>query len=106
MCYLIQRTSEYLEVLCVHKRRNYFSPYNTQNSANDNVYILYVLPNTFCFVFLSVQNFAPDSITTWEVQAISISPQTGISIGYFIWFISMDDNIYFLKQRYNVRLME
>ncbi|NWX24655.1 CO4 protein, partial [Aegotheles bennettii] len=28
----------------------------------------------------SVQNFAPDSITTWEVQAISISPQKGFCV--------------------------
>ncbi|NXL64549.1 CO4 protein, partial [Chordeiles acutipennis] len=28
----------------------------------------------------SVKNFAPDSITTWEVQAISISPQKGFCI--------------------------
>lgn len=67
--------------------REYFFPYNSQTSANDNDYILYILPNTFHFVFLSVQNFVPDSITTWEVQAISISPQKGISIGYFIWFL-------------------
>ncbi|XP_035166945.1 complement C3-like [Oxyura jamaicensis] len=28
----------------------------------------------------SVNNIAPDSITTWEVQAISISPQKGFCI--------------------------
>lgn len=39
----------------------------------------------FYFVFFSVKNFAPDSITTWEVQAISISPEKGISIGYFLF---------------------
>lgn len=91
MCYLIQRTSEYLQVLCLHNWGNIIFPYNTQTSANDNVQILHILPNTFYFVFLSVENFAPDSITTWEVQAISISPQKGISIGYFIGFLCMDE---------------
>lgn len=95
----MQRTSEYLQVVCLHNRGNKIFPDNTQTSSNDNVYILYMPSHTFYFVFFSVQNFAPDSITTWEVQAISISPEKGISIGYFL-FVSLYgwiQNVYFLK---------
>lgn len=65
----------------------YFLPYNTQTWAHNNIYTSYVHPNTFCFVFLSVTSIAPDSITTWEVQAISISPQKGKKYCYSIGYI-------------------
>lgn len=86
--YMLSRAEEYriIPIILSSELSEYFSPYNTQTWAH-NIYTSYIHPNTFCFVFLSVASIAPDSITTWEVQAISISPQKGKKYCYSIGFI-------------------
>ncbi|XP_074941910.1 complement C4-like [Phalacrocorax aristotelis] len=54
----------------------------------------------------SVQNFAPDSITTWEVQAISISPQKGFCIADPHTFAVFKDFFVSLRLPYSVRRHE
>ncbi|XP_065703458.2 complement C4-A-like [Patagioenas fasciata] len=54
----------------------------------------------------SVQNFAPDSITTWEVQAISISPQKGFCIANPHTFAVFKDFFVSLRLPYSVRRHE
>ncbi|NWU66868.1 CO4 protein, partial [Pterocles burchelli] len=54
----------------------------------------------------SVQNFAPDSITTWEVQAISISPQTGFCIADPHTFEVFKDFFVSLRLPYSVKRHE
>ncbi|NWU98529.1 CO4 protein, partial [Upupa epops] len=54
----------------------------------------------------SVQNFAPDSITTWEVQAISISPQKGFCIADPHTFAVFKDFFISLRLPYSVRRHE
>ncbi|NXD78617.1 CO4 protein, partial [Halcyon senegalensis] len=55
---------------------------------------------------LSVKNFAPDSITTWEVQAISISPQKGFCIADPHTFAVFKDFFVSLRLPYSVRRHE
>ncbi|NXV23307.1 CO4 protein, partial [Cepphus grylle] len=54
----------------------------------------------------SVVNFAPDSITTWEVQAISISPQKGFCIADPHTFAVFKDFFVSLRLPYSVRRHE
>ncbi|KAM9246460.1 complement C4-like [Leptosomus discolor] len=54
----------------------------------------------------SVRNFAPDSITTWEVQAISISPQKGFCIADPHSFEVFKDFFVSLRLPYSVRRHE
>ncbi|XP_052668935.1 complement C4-like [Harpia harpyja] len=54
----------------------------------------------------SVENFAPDSITTWEVQAISISPQKGFCIADPHTFEVFKDFFVSLRLPYSVRRHE
>ncbi|KFP09902.1 Complement C4, partial [Egretta garzetta] len=54
----------------------------------------------------SVKNFAPDSITTWEVQAISISPQKGFCIADPHTFAVFKDFFVSLRLPYSVRRHE
>ncbi|NXE25337.1 CO4 protein, partial [Ardeotis kori] len=54
----------------------------------------------------SVKNFAPDSITTWEVQAISISPQKGFCIAEPHTFAVFKDFFISLRLPYSVRRHE
>ncbi|NXE82773.1 CO4 protein, partial [Cochlearius cochlearius] len=54
----------------------------------------------------SVKNFAPDSITTWEVQAISISPQKGFCIADPHTFTVFKDFFVSLRLPYSVRRHE
>ncbi|NXX73632.1 CO4 protein, partial [Urocolius indicus] len=54
----------------------------------------------------SLENFAPDSITTWEVQAISISPQKGFCIADPHTFAVFKDFFVSLRLPYSVRRHE
>ncbi|NXT57896.1 CO4 protein, partial [Pluvianellus socialis] len=54
----------------------------------------------------SVENFAPDSITTWEVQAISISPQKGFCVADPHTFAVFRDFFLSLRLPYSVRRHE
>ncbi|NXN22881.1 CO4 protein, partial [Nycticryphes semicollaris] len=54
----------------------------------------------------SVINFAPDSITTWEVQAISISPEKGFCIADPHTFAVFKDFFVSLRLPYSVRRHE
>ncbi|KFQ40673.1 Complement C4, partial [Mesitornis unicolor] len=54
----------------------------------------------------SVENFAPDSITTWEVQAISISPQKGFCIADPYTFEVFRDFFISLRLPYSVKRHE
>ncbi|XP_010143106.1 PREDICTED: complement C3-like, partial [Buceros rhinoceros silvestris] len=54
----------------------------------------------------SIQNFVPDSITTWEVQAISISPQKGFCIADPHTFAAFKDFFVSLRLPYSVRRHE
>ncbi|NWW47979.1 CO4 protein, partial [Pedionomus torquatus] len=54
----------------------------------------------------SVINFAPDSITTWEVQAISISPQKGFCVADPHSFAVFKDFFVSLRLPYSVRRHE
>ncbi|NXW03954.1 CO4 protein, partial [Fregetta grallaria] len=54
----------------------------------------------------SVENLAPDSITTWEVQAISISPQKGFCIADPHTFAVFKDFFVSLRLPYSVRRHE
>ncbi|KFQ17880.1 Complement C4-A, partial [Merops nubicus] len=54
----------------------------------------------------SVRNVAPDSITTWEVQAISISPQKGFCIADPHTFAVFKDFFVSLRLPYSVRRHE
>ncbi|NXN35337.1 CO4A protein, partial [Rhinoptilus africanus] len=54
----------------------------------------------------SVGNFAPDSITTWEVQAISVSPQKGFCIADPHTFAVFRDFFVSLRLPYSVRRHE
>ncbi|NWU49434.1 CO4 protein, partial [Dromas ardeola] len=54
----------------------------------------------------SVGNFVPDSITTWEVQAISISPQKGFCIADPHTFAVFKDFFVSLRLPYSVRRHE
>ncbi|NXY04628.1 CO4 protein, partial [Pteruthius melanotis] len=51
----------------------------------------------------SVKNFAPDSITTWEVQAISISPEKGFCVADPHTFAVFKDFFVSLRLPYSVR---
>ncbi|NWH62152.1 CO3 protein, partial [Geococcyx californianus] len=53
-----------------------------------------------------VKNFVPDSITTWEVQAISISPQKGFCIADPYTFTVFKDLFVSLRLPYSVRRQE
>ncbi|NWI56273.1 CO4A protein, partial [Calyptomena viridis] len=54
----------------------------------------------------SVENFAPDSITTWEVQAISISPEKGFCVADPHTFAVFKDFFLSLRLPYSVRRHE
>ncbi|NXF93793.1 CO4 protein, partial [Eubucco bourcierii] len=54
----------------------------------------------------SVENFAPDSITTWEVQAISISPEKGFCIAEPHTFAVFKDFFVSLRLPNSVRRQE
>ncbi|NXG11395.1 CO4 protein, partial [Sakesphorus luctuosus] len=54
----------------------------------------------------SVENFAPDSITTWEVQAISISPEKGFCVADPHTFAVFKDFFVSLRLPYSVRRHE
>ncbi|XP_005446554.1 complement C4-like [Falco biarmicus] len=54
----------------------------------------------------SVENFVPDSITTWEVQAISISPHKGFCIAEPHTFAVFKDFFVSLRLPYSVRRQE
>ncbi|XP_009101151.3 complement C4-like [Serinus canaria] len=54
----------------------------------------------------SVKNFAPDSITTWEVQAISISPEKGLCVADPHTFAVFKDFFVSLRLPYSVRRHE
>uniref|UniRef100_A0A8B9F9X8 Complement C4 gamma chain n=1 Tax=Amazona collaria TaxID=241587 RepID=A0A8B9F9X8_9PSIT len=54
----------------------------------------------------STENFAPDSITTWEVQAISISPQKGFCIAEPHTFAVFKAFFVSLRLPYSVRRHE
>ncbi|XP_009941067.2 complement C4-A [Opisthocomus hoazin] len=54
----------------------------------------------------SVHNLAPDSITTWEVQAISISPQKGFCIAEPHTFSVFKDFFVSLRLPYSIRRHE
>nr|XP_026646509.1 complement C4 isoform X2 [Zonotrichia albicollis] len=54
----------------------------------------------------SVKNFAPDSITTWEVQAISISPEKGFCVADPHSFTVFKDFFVSLRLPYSVRRHE
>ncbi|NWI87950.1 CO4 protein, partial [Pitta sordida] len=54
----------------------------------------------------SVENFAPDSITTWEVQAISISPEKGFCVAEPHSFAVFKDFFVSLRLPYSVRRHE
>ncbi|NWX28980.1 CO4 protein, partial [Notiomystis cincta] len=54
----------------------------------------------------SVKNFAPDSITTWEVQAISISPEKGFCVAEPHTFAVFKDFFLSLRLPYSVRRHE
>ncbi|NXI83448.1 CO4 protein, partial [Rhipidura dahli] len=54
----------------------------------------------------SVKNFAPDSITTWEVQAISISPEKGFCVADPHTFAVFKDFFVSLRLPYSVRRNE
>ncbi|NWV05858.1 CO4 protein, partial [Ptilonorhynchus violaceus] len=54
----------------------------------------------------SVKNFAPDSITTWEVQAISISPEKGFCVADPHNFAVFKDFFVSLRLPYSVRRHE
>ncbi|NXO73964.1 CO4A protein, partial [Phainopepla nitens] len=53
-----------------------------------------------------VKNFAPDSITTWEVQAISISPEKGFCVAEPHTFAVFKDFFVSLRLPYSVRRHE
>ncbi|NXP53093.1 CO4 protein, partial [Heliornis fulica] len=53
-----------------------------------------------------IENFAPDTITTWEVQAISISPQKGFCIAEPHSFAVFKDFFVSLRLPYSVRRHE
>ncbi|NWU08051.1 CO4 protein, partial [Cephalopterus ornatus] len=53
-----------------------------------------------------VENFAPDSITTWEVQAISISPEKGFCVADPHTFAVFKDFFVSLRLPYSVRRHE
>ncbi|NXD93174.1 CO4B protein, partial [Chaetorhynchus papuensis] len=53
-----------------------------------------------------VKNFAPDSITTWEVQAISISPEKGFCVADPHTFAVFKDFFVSLRLPYSVRRNE
>ncbi|NXT80660.1 CO4 protein, partial [Zapornia atra] len=54
----------------------------------------------------SVENFVPDTITTWEVQAISISPQKGFCVADPHSFAVFKDFFVSLRLPYSVRRHE
>ncbi|KFP80014.1 Complement C4, partial [Acanthisitta chloris] len=54
----------------------------------------------------SVQNFVPDSITTWEVQAISISPEKGFCVADPHTFAAFKDFFVSLRLPYSVKRHE
>ncbi|NWZ44293.1 CO4A protein, partial [Brachypodius atriceps] len=54
----------------------------------------------------SIKNFAPDSITTWEVQAISISPEKGFCVADPHTFAVFKDFFVSLRLPYSVRRHE
>ncbi|NXD26069.1 CO4 protein, partial [Spelaeornis formosus] len=54
----------------------------------------------------SIRNFAPDSITTWEVQAISISPEKGFCVADPHTFAVFKDFFVSLRLPYSVRRHE
>ncbi|NXC94974.1 CO4 protein, partial [Certhia familiaris] len=54
----------------------------------------------------SVKNFAPDSITTWEVQAISISPEKGFCVADPHTFAVFKDFFVSLRLPYSVKRHE
>ncbi|RMC07193.1 hypothetical protein DUI87_16649 [Hirundo rustica rustica] len=54
----------------------------------------------------SVKNFVPDSITTWEVQAISISPEKGFCVADPHTFAVFKDFFVSLRLPYSVRRHE
>ncbi|NXU13109.1 CO4 protein, partial [Pardalotus punctatus] len=54
----------------------------------------------------SVKNFAPDSITTWEVQAISVSPEKGFCVADPHTFAVFKDFFVSLRLPYSVRRHE
>ncbi|NXK93098.1 CO4 protein, partial [Formicarius rufipectus] len=54
----------------------------------------------------SVENFAPDSITTWEVQAISISSERGFCVANPHTFAVFKDFFVSLRLPYSVRRHE
>ncbi|NWR14726.1 CO4 protein, partial [Emberiza fucata] len=54
----------------------------------------------------SVKNFVPDSITTWEVQAISISPEKGFCVADPHSFAVFKDFFVSLRLPYSVRRHE
>ncbi|NXG25538.1 CO4 protein, partial [Grallaria varia] len=54
----------------------------------------------------SVENFAPDSITTWEVQAVSISPEKGFCVADPHTFAVFKDFFVSLRLPYSVRRHE
>ncbi|NXF37415.1 CO4A protein, partial [Nyctibius bracteatus] len=54
----------------------------------------------------SVENFAPDSITAWEVQAISISPEKGFCVADPHTFVVFKDFFVSLRLPYSVKRHE
>ncbi|NXU38758.1 CO4 protein, partial [Drymodes brunneopygia] len=103
------------------KRRNRkshscFAEYNEQEELFDetSVTLRSYFPESWWWSFEevespgihSVKNFAPDSITTWEVQAISISPEKGFCVADPHTFAVFKDFFVSLRLPYSVRRHE
>ncbi|NWW35125.1 CO4 protein, partial [Panurus biarmicus] len=103
------------------QRRNtkpcsYFAEYNEQEELFDetSVSLRSYFPESWWWSFEeiespgkhSIKNFAPDSITTWEVQAISISPEKGFCVADPHTFAVFKDFFVSLRLPYSVRRHE
>ncbi|NWS68488.1 CO4 protein, partial [Crotophaga sulcirostris] len=101
------RTSE-------QKSHSCFAAYDEDEEDFDEVNLRSYFPESWWWNFEEVkspgkqrvQNFVPDSITTWEIQAISISPQKGFCIADPYTFTVFKDVFVSLRLPYSVRRNE
>ncbi|NXV42284.1 CO4B protein, partial [Uria aalge] len=100
----------------IKKAHSYFTDYDDHEEVFDDISVNLrsYFPESWWWNFEevknpgnhSVGNFAPDSITTWEVQAISISPQKGFCIADPHTFAVFKDFFVSLRLPYSVRRHE
>ncbi|NXX29243.1 CO4A protein, partial [Nicator chloris] len=98
------------------KPRSCFAEYNEHEELFDetSVSLRSYFPESWWWSFEevespgnhSVKNFVPDSITTWEVQAISISPEKGFCVADPHTFAVFKDFFVSLRLPYSVRRHE